>query len=163
MLILFAALGGAIVSGLLLMTSDYLRSKREEAREQRNFERTTHVATLIPIKTVIDTGTILISSLALEALTNNEISQVELEERKRLLIAANRARVTARTLEEPELDANLVQLALAFFEATDGTPKDMDAIATMVDQTQSILSDIEKQYINLTRAFSPAPNSPWWW
>jgi len=162
MLILGAALGGAIVSGLLLLISDYFRSKREESREQRNFERDIFTATLAPIKTLIDEGIAIVTTFALlNTPEHPPIGQAEYEATKQYLFAINRATITAKTLDEKELEDNLVRLQQV-------AQKVADAIASsnplnLIAQTQEILADIEIQYINLTVEFRPTQNPPWWW
>ena len=110
MLILIAALGGAIVSGGLLLLSHHLQGKRDDRRRQRDFERATRGESLDQIQHVIDLGAKV--SIHVDAFSRGgEITPDRIEDFYQLAVASNRAQISCIAIGGQQIDHELAVLS----------------------------------------------------
>jgi len=164
MTILLAALGGAAVTGLLLILSQYFQTQREEHRQQRDFARAVRGESLDRIKLAIDTGVTITTQLeewSEGRAVQSTITQIIYEYN----VALNGALVSATTLEAEQLKRELINLSTLTDHIADTIQNDTFT-STLLGEAINQLALIENQYTELKVKWYPTkPESPFsrWW
>jgi len=150
-LVLIAALGGgifgALISGILLILNNHLQAKRDNDRQQRDYQMATRIEILSRVKHAVDLGAAV--TFELDRISEGaEITDYCLTVIREFGRALNGALVSAIAIGEHQLRSELLELSSSMEQIVltikDGTFKNV-LLGEVIDK----LAAIESRYVTL--------------
>ena len=151
MLILIAALGGAVVSGGLLILSHHLQAKRDDRRQQRDFERGIRGESLGRVKHAVDLGPAVTAYLH-RISSGGEITDTGLSTIHGFSAALDGALVSAIAIGEEQLKDDIVRLSGLMQQIASAVSSGTLQVTLLGDAIDS-LAHIEARHIEIKIRF----------
>jgi len=161
-LLVTATLGGAAITGLLLIWSQHFQATLADRRERRDREREVRSERLERIKHLIDSGANILARLDWASGARNIPPPAE--DIQQFGAALNGALISSIEMDSPSLTAELhttVELMIQVDAQFNQTIIGRDVIGQVIAN----LARIQRQYIDLRTAQikEQPPERPWWW